>query len=146
MIKLVRCAEWLLSEEGKPLIAEYSAECSIPEIGPINPQPETYAAMENAGLMQSFAAYDGGKLAGFANLLTPIMPHYGVKVATVETLYIAEWSGLGSDLMRAMAEYAEGAGCVGILCSAPTGGRFERYLEASKHYQRTNTVFYRRFA
>lgn len=142
----MRCAEWLLADQAQPLIAEYAAECSIKAIGPINPQPETYAAMERANLMQSFAAYEGERLAGFANLLTPVMPHYGVRVATVETLYIAEWSTLGSDLVQAMADFGERSGCVGMLCSAPTGGRFERYLEASKQYQRTNAVFYRRLA
>ena len=145
MIRLVRCAEWLLSEEAKPLIADYAKECSIPAVGPINPQPETYAAMEDAGLMQSFAAYEGARLAGFANLLTPIMPHYGVQVATVETLYIAEWSSLGGDLMRALVDYGKQSGCVGLLATARTGGRFERYLEASKSYERTNAVFFRRF-
>lgn len=145
MIKPVKCADWLEIPEAQPMIAEYAEECSIPAIGKINPQGRAYAAMEDAGLMQSFVAYDGEGLAGFANVLTPVMPHYGVRVATSETLFIAKRSGLGTDLMRAMEEYAKRVGCVGILVSAPTGGRFERYLDASKQYQRTNSVFFRSF-
>jgi hypothetical protein len=146
MIKRVKCSDWLESVEAQPLIAEYTAECSIPSIGPINPQPATYAAMERANLMQSFAAYDGTDLAGFANLLTPVLPHYGLQVGTTETLFMAKQFCFGRELIQAIEDYAAEVGCVGILHSAPIGGRFERFLNASKHYQRTNSVFYRRLA
>jgi GNAT superfamily N-acetyltransferase len=152
LIKRVRCADWLLAEDAQPLIAEYAKECSIPAIGPISPQPYMYAAMESAGVMQSFAAYLGGSgghsapgLVGFANVLTPVLPHYGLKVATVETLFVNQQgrkSGAGRELMLALERYAHEQGCVGILYSAPAGGQLERVLSAKK-YQRTNSVFYR---
>lgn len=148
MIKLVKCAEWLDIAEAQPLIAEYAAECSIPAIGKINPQGQTYVALEAAGMMQSFAAYDQGKLAGFANVLITIMPHYGVKLATIETMFVAREyrsSGCGKELMHAIESYSQDAYCVGVLYSSPAGGQLERLLDASKQYQRTNTVFYRRF-
>jgi GNAT superfamily N-acetyltransferase len=137
--------EWL-AEAG--LIAEYAAECSIPAIGEINPQAETYAAMENIGIMHSFAAFYGERMVGFATVLTPVMPHYSKRVATIESLFVARESrrsGAGHELMRAVEGYAEQSGCVGILYSSPAGGQLERLLETSKHYQRTNAVFFRRF-
>jgi len=144
MIRRVSYADWLLSEEAQPLILEYADECSIPGIGRVNPQPQIYAALEAAGTLQSFAAYHGG-LVGFANVLTPILPHYGVRVATVETLFVskdARRSGIGRELLLALEKYALEVGCKGILYSSPAGGQLERVLSAKK-YQQTNSVFYR---
>jgi GNAT superfamily N-acetyltransferase len=104
-----------------------------------------YAAMEAAGVMQSFAAYMAGQLTGFANVLTPVLPHYGLRVATVETLFVAaavRKYAIGRELMLAIETYAHEVGCVGILYSAPAGGQLERVLSAKK-YQQTNSVFYR---
>ncbi|WP_348269753.1 GNAT family N-acetyltransferase [Edaphobacter paludis] len=131
------------------LIAEYAAECSIPAIGEINPQRETYSLMENAGLLHSFMVLENGEKIGFAMVVTPIMPHYGKRVASIESLFITKnrrRSGAGLELMRAVEQAVKQLGCVGILYSSPAGGQLERLLEASKAYQRTNAVFFRRFA
>jgi GNAT superfamily N-acetyltransferase len=131
------------------LIAEYAAECSIPAIGEINPQRDTYSLMENAGLLHSFMVYENGEKIGFAMVVTPVMPHYGKRVASIESLFITKIrrsSGAGLELMRMVEQSVKQLGCVGILYSSPAGGQLERLLEASKEYQRTNAVFYRRFA
>jgi GNAT superfamily N-acetyltransferase len=131
-----------------PLLAEYAAECSIPEIGPAHPQPQIYAAMEKNGLMQCFGAPWEGAFAGFGSVLTPVLPHYGLKVATVESLFVSQDKrrcGLGRELMRMIEQYSREQSSVGILYSAPAGGQLERVLDRSKHYRRTNTVFYRSF-
>jgi GNAT superfamily N-acetyltransferase len=81
-------------------------------------------------------------------VVTPIFPHYGKRVATAESIFVTKerrGSGAGLDLMRAVEKFVEQLGCVGILYSSPAGGQLERLLEASKGYQRTNAVFYRRF-
>lgn len=129
------------------LIAEYAAECSIPAIGEINPHRELYALMEKSGLMQCFMARDEQNI-GFAIVLMPVLPHYGKRVATLESLFIAKdsrRSGAGRELMRTLEASAKEAGCAGVLYSAPAGGQLERLLEASKPYQRTNAIFFRRF-
>jgi GNAT superfamily N-acetyltransferase len=145
MIEQVPVADILAS---LVLIEEYAAECSIPAIGNINTQPRIYDAMEKSGVLKGFKAIDAaGNDIGFAIVLTPILPHYGQKVATLESIFItaaSRRSGAGLDLMRAVERYAQEVGCVGILYSAPVGGTLERLLEASKEYQRTNAVFYRR--
>ena len=82
-------------------------------------------------------------------MLTPVFPHYGKRVASIESLFIAKASrssGAGLELMNAVEKYAKEAECVGILYSSPAGGQLERLLEARKQYQRTNAVFYRRFS
>jgi hypothetical protein len=130
------------------LIAEYAAECSIPAIGEINPQRETYSLMENAGLLHSFMVFENREKIGFAMVVTPVMPHYGKRVASIESLFITKSrrsSGAGLELMRVVEHSVKQLGCVGILYSSPAGGQLEKLLEASKGYQRTNAVFYRGF-
>jgi GNAT superfamily N-acetyltransferase len=142
MIRPCAVSEILDSTE---LIAEYAAECSIPAIGEINPHRELYDLMEKSGMMRCFMAYDGEKI-GFAILLMPVLPHYSKRVANLESLFIAKAhrkGKAGRELMRAVEAAAKEAGCAGILYSAPTGGKLERLLDASKPYQRTNAVFYR---
>lgn len=144
-INPVSYVEWLAEKE---LIAEYAAECSLPIIGEINPQADIYAALENSGVMRSFAAFDNARMGGFATVLTPILPHYGLRVATIESLFVEKNSrsgGPGRELMHTAEGYSKQAGCVGILYSAPVGSQLERLLDASKPYQRTNSVFFRRF-
>jgi GNAT superfamily N-acetyltransferase len=129
------------------LLAEYAAECSIAEIGEICPQPQIYEALEKAGIVHLFGGYVDGQLVGFASLLMTILPHYGRKTATVESLFVAQahrGSSIGAVLMATMEATAKDAGCAAILYSAPAGGKLERLLEARKPYRRTNAVFCRR--
>jgi GNAT superfamily N-acetyltransferase len=128
------------------LIAEYAAECSIPLIGEIDPQREQYAAMEAAGILKCFAAYLGGRMVGFVNALITGLPHYGKRVATIESLFVAEKHRGGqasAELMKAVEEYARQVGCAAILYSAPAVGRLEKLLDMKKNYKRTNTIFCR---
>jgi len=131
------------------LIAEYAAECSIPAVGPINPQRDLYMKLENNGALKCFGAYEGDDLVGFCNVLVYVLPHYGKTIATVESLFVAEdhrCSDAGKELMFHVEQFAEGVGCTGILYSAPAGGKLERLLYAKYEYHRTNTVFYRGLA
>lgn len=136
----------ILQEQNAALIAEYGAECSIAGIGAINPQPDIYAALERAGVMCCFAVICDYHVVGFANVLITVMPHYGRKVATVESLFVAKAyrnTRAGVSLMTVIEAHAMAAGCAGILYSAPTGGKLERLLSRQKKYQRTNSVFLR---
>lgn len=145
-VRLVSFADILDAENAPELIAEYSAECSIPEIGETNPQRDLYAVMERTGLAQSFGAYRDGQLAGFAIVLIYVLPHYGKQIATVESLFVASAhrnSEIGRELMAAIEGYAREKGCKVILYSAPAGSRLERLLFLKKPYRRTNAVFCR---
>lgn len=144
-IRNISIAEIFRAPNAADLFSEYADECSIPLIGKINPQPEIYAAMERNGMLQCFGAYDGERLIGFATILLPILPHYGKKVATVESLFIEQdgrKGGIGRKLLYSVENFAKNSGCVAILYSAPAGGKLERLL-SMKRYARTNTVFCR---
>lgn len=147
VIEQVPVAEVVAS---KALISEYAKECSIAAIGEINPQAEAYTAMDQNGLLRAFMVKGDDSLPiGFAIVLTPVLPHYGVRVATLESLFVTKDKrngGAGRELMATVEQYAKEADCVGILYSSPAGSQFEKLLDASKEYQRTNAVFYRRLA
>lgn len=143
-IKPVSYAEILDSPEAEGLLAEYSAECSIPEIGPTCPQRQIYTAMEATGMMHSFGAFEGSKLIGFATILAFVLPHYGKKVATVESLFVAKAhrnGRIGLMLMDEIETIAKRMECSVILYNARAGSRLERFLGALSKYQRTNSVF-----
>ena len=127
-----------------PLLKEYAAECSIPEIGEIKPSALLYASMESKGFQHCFGAFQGDMLVGFASLLTTVYPHYSVKCATLESLFVGKQyrkMGAGTDLMRFVQQFAKEAGCKAILYSAPAGGQLERVLSNRKSMRRTNTVY-----
>lgn len=145
-IRPIRYAEILEALNAQELLEEYAAECSLPELGPIEPQVEAYAVMERSGAFQCFGVYEDGGLVGFASALTYIVPHYGKRIATVESLFLAaaHRSGrTGNTLMSAIEEYARKQGCVVILYSAPASSQFERLLRLLKPYRHSNTVFLR---
>lgn len=132
--------------EATDLITEYTAECSIPAIGKIDPNHEIYESLERSGVFKCFGVFDGEMLVGFATILTMVFPHYGSKVATVESLFVAAASRksvAGTELLEVLEGYAKFQGCVAILYSAPAGGRLEKLLSVKKNCQRTNTVFCR---
>lgn len=146
VIRPVSYAEILNAPSASVLLAAYGAECSIPEIGEINPQAEMYRQMEKTGMFQAFGAFDGEELVGFAAVLTYVLPHYGRKIATVESIFVSpphRTQGTGNALMNAIENYAKGQNCEVILYSARTGSQFERLLSCLKPYQRTNAAFLR---
>ena len=143
-IKPISYAEILDSPESERLLKEYSAECSIPEIGPTSPQRKMYDSMESTGMMHSFGAFEGEKLVGFATILAFVLPHYGKKVATVESLFVAKAhrnGRVGLMLMDEIEASAKSIECSVMLYNARAESRLERFLSALSKYKRTNSVF-----
>lgn len=133
--------------ETRRLLDEYAAECAQPELGEILPQPALYDAMEKADTMQTFGVFEGDKLIGFASILVYVLPHYGRKVATPESIFIAaesRKSGAGQKLIDFIESYAKQKGCVAVLYTAPTGSQFSHVLEAKDAYRHSNNVFIRK--
>ncbi|HVW77449.1 MAG TPA: GNAT family N-acetyltransferase [Alloacidobacterium sp.] len=144
-IEQVSVIDIFQSSEAPELFAEYAAECSIPLIGEIHPQPAIYEAMENTGMLKCFGVFSDEKLVGFATVFTTILPHYDKKTATLESLFVKakkRSGGLGQKLIEHIEQSAKEAGCVAILYSAPAGGKLERLLSRKK-YVCTNTVYCR---
>lgn len=147
-IRQVSYADILHAEGAQALLSAYAEECSIPEIGSPEPQEATYAALEQLGTMHCFGAYHGDRLVGFAAVLNAVLPHYGKRVATVESIYVrhAYRGALGRPLLVAIEDHARQIGCEVVLYSAPAESQFAKLLDARPEYRHTNQVFCRRVA
>ena len=133
----------------KRLLDEYAAECAQSELGETMPQAELYEAMERSGSMRTFGVFLRDRLIGFAALLLYVLPHYGRKIATPESIFIEKDSrstGAGQKLLDFVERYAKYEGCVAVLYTAPTGSQFSRVLESKSDYRHSNNVFIRKLA
>lgn len=140
-IRRISYAEILDDPRSAALLAEYSAECSIPEIGIPNPQRETYEHMEKSGLMQSFGVFAEEGLVGFATILLFVLPHYGRKIANVESLFVTKEHRPGRYLLDHIEAHAKAESCCGVLYNARRGSQLEKLLSLIPKYKRTNSVF-----
>ena len=140
-IRLVKSAEIFGAPNAEQLIEEYGRECLVP----IDPQVELYARMEDAGLLQCVGVYNSQGLVGFASILIALMPHNGVQVGTVESVFVTERArrGMGLALLSAIEGYAKAAGCVTLLYSVRIGSELEFVLGCRKECRRTHTTFTR---
>lgn len=142
----VSYGQLLDSLEMEALLAEYAAECSLPELGVISPQRELYAAMEASGGMQCFAAYtdDLTTLVGFVTVLIYVLPHYGRRIATTESIFLSHKhriGGAGMELLAFVEAHAREKGCAAVLYTAPEGSRFSALLSMRESCRHSNNVF-----
>jgi hypothetical protein len=102
--------------------------------------------MESSGLMESFGVFKEGRMIGFATILIFTLPHYGKKIANVESLFLSavhRRGGAGKELMEHVESVAMGRQCAGVLYNARAGSSLERLLDSCSRYERTNSVFLR---
>lgn len=137
------------SREFAELHAEYAAESSIPELGTAAMQVETYRALEQSGTLRIIGAFYGEAIVGFLTMLVAVLPHYGAKVASTESFFVAHAArktGAGLKLLQEAERIAREDGAIGFFVSAPNGGRLAEVLDAHKAYRETNRVFFRGFS
>lgn len=146
-IRKVGYADILGAPNAKELFAEYEAECANPELAPINPQSDLYAAMEASGGLQAFGVYDEGALVGFLTVLVWTVPHYGKKIGSNADIFLASAhriSGTGGRMIALAEEYAKSKGGVCFQWSVPAGSRFARLLAINaSRYRRSNSIYLR---
>lgn len=127
------------------LVDEYTVESSIKDMPPINWQREMYQQFEKVGIFHVLAAYQGEELIGFMTMIVTVLPHYGALTATTESVFVAEAhraGGAGLKLIREGEAWAKELGAVGLLLSAPAGGKLES-LAPRIGYKQTNVVFFK---
>jgi len=130
------------------LLAEYTAEAGIPELGAPAAQFDTYRLLESTGALRVIGAFRDEQLAGFVTVLLSTLPHFGKRAAVVESLFVSPAArdlgyGVGGALMREAESYAREQGAEAILYSTPAGGSLEKALMRREPYRATNTIFFR---
>ena len=129
------------------LFAEYASEASIEGLGECRVQMQMYRQLETAGVLHPIVAHQDDKLVGFLSLLISVVPHYGCRIATTESFFVAKAAragGAGMKLLRAAEDKARELGVQGLFISAPAGGRLSAVLPHAG-YRKTNEVFFRGF-
>jgi len=135
----ISCAD---VREQAELLAEYVAECSMPALGQAQPQWEMYERMQAAGILRMFGVYVDDSMVGFASVLVSVLPHYGVRAATVESLFVAaehRGTSAAARLMKAVEGHAREQECKVVFYGAPAGGKMEGLL--GKRYVRVSSMF-----
>lgn len=130
------------------LLDAYALESAILNLPTPQPHAESYIQLEQAGVMFSFGAYEGDKLIGFCNVLVSQVPHYSVKVGTMESWYVHKdyrFTGAGVALKHEAERAAEAAGAVGMFITAPINSDLAESMARHTPYTETNRVFFRRF-
>ena len=128
------------------LLEQYAEESSIDGMPRPAARLETYAAMEQAGILHVFDARLDGRLVGFITVLAVSLPHYGVTTAVSESFFVApehRATGAGLRLLKAGEDKAREVGAPGLLVSAPYGGALAEVLPR-RGYRETNRVFFKR--
>lgn len=127
------------------LMAEYLAEAGRAITADPAPQIAMYKAQEAAGTMRFAGAWAGGDLVGMMVVALSVVPHFGMTVATTETLFVsakARKTGAGKALLSLADDMAREYGAVGVLVSAPVGGVLSKVLPRSG-FKHTNELFFK---
>lgn len=125
------------------LLQGYGEEYPAKEFGPPNMQVEMYRQMEQMGIFHVIGAFRRGLMVGFAGLLSSVQPHFGHRIAVVESLFVLgseRKSGAGMRLIRECERMAKELGAFSIGFNAPTGSRLERLLP-NIDYRKNATSF-----
>jgi hypothetical protein len=146
-IKPVSYADILNAPNAAALFAEYEAECANPELAPICPNADLYAAMESSGGLQAFGVYDGETLIGFLTVLVWTVPHYSKKIGSNADIFLASahrMNGTGARMIVLAEEYAKSKGSACFQWTVPVGSQFARLLALNAgHYRRSNVIYLR---
>ena len=122
------------------LLRAYAEECVVSEA---QPQRAIYAAMEQGGALQCFAAYFGPSfLIGFVSVLRSIVPHDGLSVATTESLFVDpayRHTSAFEDLFSAAERYVTNSGSDVFSCGARIGSALDKVLSRRSGFTATHT-------
>lgn len=153
-LTIKKCAiEELQCEQQLPeLLEEYAAECAIEGLPKPAAKMEMYRHLQAAGALTAWGAFitclNRRILIGFITVLSPVLPHYGVCVSTVESFFVGEPSrrtGAGMKLLDLAAAHAREIGSPGMLISAPLLSNLFSVLHRRKNCKQTGAVFFERF-
>lgn len=145
IIKKCTISEMELAPNISDLLNEYALESAIDGLPHPAARVETYKHLEAVNAICMIGAFVEEVLIGFIAVLMPVLPHYSVCVAVVESFFVlSEYrkTGAGIKLLREAEEHSIALNAHGILVSTPTGGSL---VQVMPHvgYTETNRVFFR---
>lgn len=127
------------------LLDEYAEESGLAELGAASPCFDIYSEMERVGAARVIGAYVGFELVGFLVLLISVVPHFGKRIASTESFFVAKAAratGAGLRLLHAAECMARDEEAIGLFVSSPVDGVLAQVLP-STGYRETNRLFFR---
>ena len=146
-ITRISTKEFFAKPKALELISLYSDECRIQGMPVPNPDKDLYQALEESGLYHFFEVLLNGDLVGFTGCMISPNPHYGVKIMSIESLYIspdARKAGVGTELIRELRKFSEELK-VPLFLGGPRGSAMSKYLnilESKGECKNVYEVFY----
>ena len=130
-IKKVSFDELAACPEFAQLTQEYADESKIEEMPGHSLDHEAYRNMERLGMYHCFGAFSDDKLIGLVTVLVTPVPHYSVKIASTESIFVDaahRKGGTGLKLLKLAEDCARDHGAVNLFVTAPMGGRLVQVL------------------
>lgn len=103
---------------------------------------DNYLPMESAGILTIWCAMYEGVVVGFASCIISKIPHYGVKIAIAESVFVRESVrrlGLGIRFLKAIELHALNMGVPAVFASCPIGSEYEKVLHYRNYSAQTVT-------
>lgn len=147
MIKPSTLSELFAYPNIDDLLREYGDEARLEGLPAPKAHRESYTMMENAGMLSIFVALSGDVLIGFVVLAVCILPHYSVKTATIESIFVSDAyrvTNAGAKLLFTAEDKARERGAAGLFVNASIGGKLESLMQ-KLDYRNTHTMFFRSF-
>lgn len=135
-------AEEMYSYPGfQEMIDEY-AELAIKQMPKPLYKKEDYQRMEDAGVLTGWGAIQDGRVVGFASCIHSVIPHYGVGVVIVESLFVgkeARRRSFGIQLLNVCEWHAKSLQARAVFVSCPAGSAFRKLLKRRNYSFETET-------
>lgn len=131
-IKSFTVSEVIQHPDFNAVVEDYTAESGNPDLGPGMPALDLYKQLESAGLFRVECAVDGDRLVGMVTVLVTVYPHFGKKVASIESLWLSKdyrKGPAGLKLIRRAQVMAKEMGAVGAYFGAREGSRLAQLYE-----------------
>ena len=124
IVRQLSIDELFLDPSFKELTDEYAAESKIEEM----------------------PSHNLDKLIGFVAILLTVVPHYSVKIASTESIFVASANrkgGAGIKLLRVAEAFAKEQGAINLFVNAPAESRLAQVLP-SVGYRESHRMFCRK--
>lgn len=148
VVRQVMSDELINDQSFNEIVKQYELESKVEGIPDADLQFDMYKLLESMGKFFIFCAYVDDELVGFITLVANVVPHNGKLFGMVESYFVLKQyrkTGAGVELLRAAEKCAEAIGAVGMVLSAPAGGKLSRVMRRSK-YRLTHETFFKGFA
>ena len=114
------------------VVEAYTSESGNPDLGKGAPAIEHYKMLESAGMLHVEGAVDGDRLVGLIVLVVSLYPHFGVKVGSVDAIYLDKdyrQGAAGLKLIRRIEHVAKEMGAVGVYFGARRDSRLAKLYD-----------------